>query len=90
MSEDGVSTRSTIVDVVKTILASPVGGWALAVIAIGLMAYHLAKERAQTYGDLAGLRAQAMPLIIATKELSEDNHKLLQEILERVKKDQLP
>ena len=71
MSESG--NGNTIAAVFKAILASPVGGWALAVCLIGFMAYLTFKDREAMYRDVIHLRHTAMPLI-------EENNQILKEI----------
>ena len=79
--------KGTILEAFKSILSSPVGGWVLAVGIVGYMSWLM-------YDDLNHLREAAMPviregtkvaqdnyvLIQATKEITEENNRLLKEL----------
>lgn len=79
--------KSGIWQALTILLASPVGGWALAVILTGVMAYLTFKDRQVMYQDLVHLREAAMPLIRETKEIVDsaqvitaENNQILKEI----------
>lgn len=87
MTANGNGSGNTLIGVLKTLLTSPVGGWALAVILTGVMAYLTFKDRQSMYADVIHLRELAMPLIRETKEIVDnaqvitaENNQLLKEI----------
>lgn len=79
--------KATLLDTFKTIVASPVGGWIIAVAAIGILSYWIIKDREIVYHDLAQLRAETLPVIIDTKKIADEarnisaqNNEMLQEM----------
>lgn len=77
-SENG--GKSTIIEVFKTIITSPVGGWVSAMLVVVAMAWVTFKDRQAVYQDLARLRESAMPLI-------RENNELLKDILIEVRRN---
>jgi hypothetical protein len=74
---DGI--KGGFIEALRTILSSPVGGWALAVCVVAYMGWLTMKDRQIVYGDLARLRETAMPLILETKAVSEKNQRMLED-----------
>lgn len=72
-------TGNTLASLFKDLLTSPVGGWALAVILVTLMAYVTFKDRQIAYRDLVHLRENAMPMIKENNELAKQILSLLRE-----------
>lgn len=79
--------RGTFIDVFKTILTSPVGGWALAVIVVAYISWVTMEDRKAIYADMRYLRDVVMPVIrdgprvgFENQKLIEANHQLLKEI----------
>jgi hypothetical protein len=90
----GLRGGGGFLEVFKTILTSPVGGWALAVIVVGYISWLTAEDRKAIYQDMQHLRDVVMPvirdgprvaydnqrLIESAKAITEDNNRILQEI----------
>lgn len=76
---NGSSNGNPITSTLKALLASPVGGWALAVIAIGIMAWLTVQDRQVIYEDLARLRRAVADQISEGVKVVKENNELLQE-----------
>ena len=70
---NGNGHKGTIVEAGKTILSSPVGGWALAVAIVTYTSWLTMQDRQMIYDDLNRLRETAMPLL-------KENNQLLKEM----------
>jgi hypothetical protein len=86
VSENGKTGR--VVDALSTILSSPVGGWALAVLIVAYMGWFVMRDRQIMYEDLKHLREIAIPLLTRAQSVADENHKLLEEILRKVETQQ--
>ena len=64
--------KTTLLETLKTILQSQVGGWVIACLAFGAMAYWIIKDREIVYQDIHNLRDKAMPMILETKAIAEE------------------
>lgn len=74
-------------ELLKAVLASPMGGWLMACIAFSAMAWWIIKDREMVYQDIHSLRDKAMPLITETKSVADEartisyeNNRILGEI----------
>ena len=86
--------NGNLIEALKTILQSQVGGWIIACVLFAFLARWVIKDRAEVYSDLAKLRETAMPAILEnrrvtlesqiilneTKKISSENQEILQEI----------
>ena len=86
--------KATLLETFKTTIQSPVGGWVLAVVAIGYISWLTMEDRRAIYEDMQHLRDVVMPvirdgpkvayenqrLIEAAKAVTEDNNRMLQEM----------
>lgn len=73
---NGDTPKGTLVESLKAILQSQVGGWVIACCVTVAVGWWVVKDRELVYKDLHGLREKAMPLIIESnhilKEIQED------------------
>jgi hypothetical protein len=75
----GDGNGNTVAGLFKALLTSPVGGWALAVILVGFMAYLTFKDRQSMYQDVVRLRENAMPLIRESNDMAKQILTILRE-----------
>lgn len=71
--------KAAILETLKTILASQVGGWIIAVSAIGALSWWIIKDREMVYDDIHSLRDRAMPLIMESKAIAVQNQEAIEE-----------
>ena len=63
-----------ILDALKTILQSPIGGWIIAIGVVCYMGWYTMQDRQAIYRDLTHLRETAMPLLTENQRLTLENH----------------
>jgi hypothetical protein len=83
---NGDGKGGNILEALKTVLQSQVGGWMLACIAFGFMTWWTLEDRKVIYADMARLREHGMEVINATHEavgaargVGADNRALIME-----------
>ena len=62
-----------LLEALKTILQSPIGGWIIAIGVVCYMGWYTMQDRQVIYKDLMHLREQAMPLLTENQKLAEEN-----------------
>jgi hypothetical protein len=69
------------VEVFKAVLSSQVGGWVMACVIVGAMAWVAYKDRQLLYKEVLDMRTKAIPLI-------EENNRMVKDVLEILRQKQ--